>query len=244
MRKTTHLIFASLFFIANLSVLPALAHDDLQRRAISTNGFGEVKVKPNMAVINLCVRAHHQSGKAAKQDVDDRVNNFLAVLKKIGIREKDIVASSLRVSPRYEHYSGSRQFKGYEATRTLTVTLYELSDLTDVMDKALENRLEGIDQISYDHSEADKYQAQAHQLAIENSKTKARALAAAYDTALGPVITINYHHRNPVYGGMKAEMSDSVAAVAMSRSQPGTYIADELVFSDSIQVSFDLIVSE
>ena len=39
-------------------------------------------------------------------------------------------------------------------------------------------------------------------------------------------------------------MSDSVAAVAMSRSQPGTYIADELVFSDSIQVSFDLIVSE
>ena len=234
----------SLLLISSLLALSLTtqAHENPQRRLISTNGYGEVKIKPDMAILNLSVRATHKSGKTAKQDVDDRVNNFLDVLKKLDIKKKDIVASNLRVHPRYEHYSGSRQFKGYEAVRNMAVTIRELEKLTGIMDKALEQRLEGIDQIRYDHSDADKYRDQAHRLAIENSKTKANALANAYDAELGPVVTINYHKNSPVYGGTAEMANDGV--MAMSRARPGTYIADELVFSDQIQVTFDLIISE
>ena len=236
----------TLLFLPLLSLAVACqAHDNPQRRIISTNGHGEVKVKPDMAILNLSVRATHKSGKAAKQDVDNRVNNFLDVLDDIGIKREDVIASNLRVHPRYEHYSGNRQFKGYEASRNMSVTLHDMEKLTGIMDKALEQRLEGIDQIRYDHSDADQYRNQAHKLAIDNSKTKAAALAEAYEAELGPIVTITYHNNTPIYGGMKSEMADAAASPMMARqSRPGTYIADELVFRDNIQVTFDLIVSE
>ena len=220
------------------------AHDNPQRRIISTNGQGEVKVKPDMAVLNLSVRATHKNGSAAKKDVDDRVNNFLAVLKTLGIKQKDVIASNLRVHPRYEHTSGTRHFKGYTATRNLAVTIHKLPMLTDVMDKALEQKLEGIDRIHYDHSDADTYKNKAHQQAIKNSITKATALAKAYDADLGPILTINYHNQVPAYRAGKAEMMVADSAMLSRASQPGTYIADELVFRDNIQVTFDLIVDE
>lgn len=225
-------------------VFACQAHENPQRRIISTNGHGEVKVKPDMAIINLSVRATHKSGKAAKQDVDDRVNNFLDALKALGIKKEDIVASNLRVYPRYEHQSRHRIFKGYEATRNMSVSLHKMEMLTDVMDKALEQRLEGIDQIRYDSSKADKHRDTAHRLAIENSKVKANALAEAYGAELGPVLTINYHNNTPIYGGEKIEMMADAAPMMLRESRPGTYIADKLVFSDNIQVTFDLIVSE
>jgi len=224
--------------------LSCQAHDDSQRRKISINGYGEVKVKPDIAVVNLSVRATHKSGKAAKQDVDDRINNFLDVLKKIGIKEKDVIASTLRVNPRYEHNSGIRRFTGYEASRTMHITLHDLAMLTNVMDKALEQRLEGIDNIRYDNSKADQHRMTAHKLAIENSKTKADALAQAYDAELGSIITINYHNNTPIYGGVKTEMMMDTSPMIARQSRPGTYIADELTYRDNIQVTFDLIVSE
>ena len=244
MKKANHLMLAALMLAIFLPASYTQAHDSHQRRVISTSGHGEVKVKPDMAVLHLSVRATHKSGKDAKQDVDDRINNFLDTLQGLKIKKKDIVASSLRIYPRYEHYSGNRQFKGYEASRTMTVTLRELKALTDVMDKALEQRLEGVDNIRYDHSNADKYRSEAHTLAITNSKTKAEALAKAYDAELGPIITINYHNNAPIYASKQSDMMMEASTLRAAPARPGTYIADELVFSDSIQVTFDLIVSE
>ncbi len=238
------LMLSPLLTIALLILsLASYAHDTPLRRIISTNGYGEVKVKPDMAVLDLSVRATHKSGKAAKQDVDDRINNFLDVLKTLGIKQEDIVASNLQVHARYEHSTGQRLFQGYQASRNLSVKIHRLEMLTDLMDKALEQKLEGIDRIQYDSSDADKHRDEAHRLAIENSKKKASALAAAYGAELGPVLTINYHNRTPIYGGIKAEAADAMPA-SLRASSPGTYITDELVFSDNIQVTFDLIISE
>ncbi len=218
------------------------AHETPLRRMISTSGHGEVKVKPDLAKLHLSVRATHKSGEAAKKDVDDRINQFLDALKTLNIEQKDVIASNLQVSARYEHTKGESHFKGYEARRNLVVTVHKLSMLTDIMDLALAQRLEGIDQIQYDSSAADRYRDEAHRLAIENSKRKAEALATAYDAELGPVITINYHNRAPIYDGVRTEAAADVMMVKSAR--PGTYIADEIVFSDSIQVTFDLIISE
>ncbi|MBQ0807077.1 MAG: SIMPL domain-containing protein, partial [Porticoccus sp.] len=74
-----------------LLTLACQAHDDPNRRLISTNGYGEVKVKPDIAIVNLSVRAIHKSGKAAKLDVDDRVNNFLDSLENMNIKQEDIM---------------------------------------------------------------------------------------------------------------------------------------------------------
>lgn len=234
-----------------LLILPLLfltlacqAHDDPNRRLISTNGYGEVKVKPDIAIVNLSVRAIHKSGKAAKQDVDDRVNNFLDALKSMKIKQEDIIASSIRLNPRYEHHSGTRRFAGYEAIRTLSVTLHDMVQLTGVMDQALEQRLEGIDNIRYDNSQMESHIQSAHLLAISDSKTKAAALAKAYGAELGPIIRIDYHRNTPVYRGMaKDTFMEQAQMMRAAPSRPGAYLPDQITYSDNIQVQFDLIIN-
>lgn len=227
-----------------LLTLACQAHDDPNRRLISTNGFGEVKVKPDIAIVNLSVRAIHKSGKTAKLDVDDRVNNFLDELKNMKIKQEDIIASSIRLNPRYEHHSGTRRFTGYEAVRTLSITLHDMGQLTVVMDQALEQRLEGIDNIRYDNSQMDTHIQSAHQLAISDSKAKAAALAKAYGAELGPIIRIDYHRNTPVYRGVaKASSMEGVQMMRAAPSRPGTYLPDQIIYTDNIQVQFDLIIN-
>ena len=180
--------FLIAFCFASLS---CLGHEEPAQRILATSGYGEIKVKPDLAVINLQASATNKSGKIAKQEVDDRINDFIGKLKKMNFAEEDIIASNLRIQPKYEHRSmGGRQFVGYEASRKLAVTVRQLERLTHLLDLALESHIEGVDNIRYDSSEAEKYQLAAHRMAIENSKTKARELAKAYAVKLGAVINI------------------------------------------------------
>ncbi len=235
-----HLLILPLLYLS----LACQAHDDPSRRLISTNGYGEIKVKPDIAIINLSVRATHKSGQDAKQDVDDRVNNFLDSLKHMKIKQEDIIASSIRLSPRYEHHSGTRLFTGYEAVRTLSVTLHKMEQLTGVMDQALEQRIEGIDNIQYDNSQMEQHMQAAHSQAISDSKMKAAALAKAYDAELGPIIRIDYHRNTPVYRGkIQSDSMERVQMMQAAPSRPGTYLPDQITYSDNIQVQFDLIIN-
>lgn len=222
----------------------SLADDDTNRRLISTNGYGEVKASADTAIIDLSVRATRKSGQEAKREVDDRLNTFLDQLEKMAIDQKDVVASSLRVYPRYEHSDGTRHFSGYEAVRTVSVTLHKLEQLTHVMDQALAHRLEGIDNVRYENSNADEYRLKAHQQAIADSKLKAASLAKAYGAELGPIVRIDYHRNTPMFSPKTQDAGfESAQLLRSSVSRPGTYLPDQLLYQDNIQVVFDLIVN-
>ncbi|TNE77573.1 MAG: DUF541 domain-containing protein [Gammaproteobacteria bacterium] len=222
----------------------SLADDDANRRLISTNGYGEVKASADTAIIDLSVRATRKSGQEAKREVDDRLNTFLDQLEKMAIDQKDVVASSLRVYPRYEHSDGTRHFSGYEAVRTVSVTLHKLEQLTHVMDQALAHRLEGIDNVRYENSNADEFRLKAHQQAIADSKLKAESLANAYGAELGPIVRIDYHRNTPMFSPKVQDAGfESAQLLRSSVSRPGTYLPDQLLYQDNIQVVFDLIVN-
>ena len=230
-------------------ILPMLAvADQYDRRLIHTNGYGEVKVKPDMAKLSLSVQVTRKAALDAKTEVDKRVNELLDALKKQGIKEKDVIASGLRTNPQYE-YSKSlgRNLTGYNATRTLNVTVRKLEKLTNVMDLALKNDIQNISHISYESSEKDKHINQARKNAIANSKLKAKALAEAYNAELGAIVSIQYHSRQANFAleahtASRPRMAQAMALSA-APSQPATYLPDEITFSDNIQVTFDLIVN-
>lgn len=235
-----------MILVITMMTTAAHATDYENRRTVSVNGYGEVKVEADMAVVDLSVRSVRKSGKEAKKEVDDRVNNFLAELKTMGIKPKDIIASTLHIFPRYEHINSSRHFSGYEANRSIEVTIRDLKHLTHIMDKALEQKLEGIDNIRFENSKMPKHVLKAHKLAIADSKQKAKQLAKAYGAQLGPIVRIDYHRNAPIYGTSQGDSAEMYASAPMSRSMkssPGTYTAGEISYTDNISVIFDLIVS-
>ncbi|MCV6605323.1 MAG: SIMPL domain-containing protein, partial [Porticoccaceae bacterium] len=146
----------------------------------------------------------------------------------------------------YSRITSKRNFVGYNATRTLNITVRELGKLTDLMDLALKNDIQNIGHISYESSEADRHINQARKNAIANSKLKARSLAQAYDAELGAIVNIQYHSQQANYALLEQDSGrHKVSSMAFSSAaqSPATYLPDEITFSDNIQVTFDLIVN-
>jgi len=217
-------------------------------RSISTNGYGEIKVEADMAQLHLSVTVTRKKALEAKAETDLRVNNLIGELKGTGIEDDDITASGLQTSPRYQHSSDQgRQFVGYQANRNVVVTIRDLNQLTDIMDIALANDIQTISRIAYRSSDEGRHREQARSNAIADSRNKARFLAEAYGAELGAIYTINYHSNHAAQNSALVEqsvMADSMRLSSNSGASRGVYKPRQLIFSDNIQVVFDLIVSE
>lgn len=230
----TALLLSSSFLIG----LPASADSNQPPRSLTTTGIGEVKVAADKAVVRMQVETIHRSASNAKTEVDNRVNVLLEKLKSMNIKEKDIIASSLRINPNFEYQDQKAVFSGYHASRDVVVTLHKLGDLNALLDAAVESGINQISQVALESSQAEKYQEEARQLAIADSKAKAESLAAAYGAQLGPIYSINYQSSRP----MQAPKMEMAMARMASDSSGGQYLHDEITFGDTIAVVFELII--
>lgn len=211
-------------------------------RQVTVTGTGEVSAAPDSAVVSLTVQSLRRESSAAKDDVDSRVNAFLESLDDLGFDEDDVKAGSLRTNPRYDYRSGQQTFAGYQASRSLTVDVSDLDDLDALLDAALQGQIDNINNIQYKVSDSSAMEAKARELAIEDSKTQANELAAAYGAELGPIVSINYRSRGntPVF----MDMAEPMALRSEAANVAGQYLPDEISFNDQIDVVFDLIVNQ
>ena len=213
-------------------------------RQISTMGYGEIKVQPDQALLQVTAKAQHPTSAQAHEEVNKLVSNYLAILAKQGIAKKDIVAATIHLQPRYEHRASTgSQFVGYEASRNIEITLNDLQKIGEILDLAVNSGIETINTIQYQSSQEDKHKLQAHKLAIADSQQKAASLAEAYHAKLGPIRSINYFGNSP--GPIPREMAaDSGMAMMRVAASPAVYLPDEITFSDQIQVVFDLEINQ
>lgn len=212
-------------------------------RHVHTIGYGEVRVQPDTVVIQLEVSATEASGAAAKKEVDQRINRFLAASERAGLDRKQITAGQLHINARWEYQNQERVFTGYQASRNLRVRLTDLERLSAAVDLALENGISNVQQLSYEHSEADRLIQQAHQKAVQNSKEKAETLAAAYGARLGLIYSIHYQRAN-VDLPAPIQPEAAFARASFAADSTGVYLQEEIVFSDTIQVVFDLTFAD
>lgn len=217
----------------------AFASELPANRHISTTGYGEVRVQPDTVVIQLQVSATEASGAAAKKEVDQRVNRFLAASERAGLDKKQITAGQLHINARWEYQNQERVFTGYQASRNLQVRLADLERLSAVVDMALDNGISNVQQLSYEHSKADELTQQAHQKAVQNSKDKAESLAASYGARLGLIYSIRYQRAN-IQLPAPVMQEAAMARASFAADSAGVYLQEEIVFSDSIEVVFDL----
>ena len=224
-----------------LTTLGANAQSVDSIRQISLTGQGEVSTTPDMAEISMSVVSIKRASADAKTDVDTRFNNYLSALLELGIDKEDIVAATLRTNPQYSYQNNQRVFTGYSATRSIRITIDDLELLDAVMQSALDSKIDNIGQIEYKSSEEDELRAQARERAIQDSKNKAFTLAEAYDAELGPIHSISYYSSEP--GPTPQFDRMQIESLSISQGASGEYLQDQLIFRDSIQVVFELIVS-
>ncbi|WP_261627225.1 SIMPL domain-containing protein [Pseudoalteromonas holothuriae] len=215
-------------------------------RHISVVGTAQLKAKPDIAVIHLEVESFKTKSADAKKEVDDRVNNLLDGLAKFKIDEENVSASSISTQPNYSYSNNDkRELDGYTANRNLKVTLNDLKILNAFMDFALSVQIDEIRNIELKSSKADALKDEVNALAVKNAKEKGSSLANAFGAKLGKIYSINSTSNNSRYrygANSDIERIEVTGSRVSKPSSPGKYLQENIVFSASISVVFDLDV--
>ena len=228
--------------ISLLTFLSITASAESLQRTIVTSGQGEVSVAPDMAELNMELRAVNKDGNKAKRELDQQFNQLLDELALLNIQKKAIIASSLQLTPQYDYATEKRKFVGYRAVQKITITINKLEQLNQVLDTALTAGIDQLGRVNLKVADETSYQKQARQQAINQSKAIAKELALAYGARLGPIIQINYRGSDIQYPQplMKRQRSEMM----MADSDTGVYLHDTIKFNDRISVIFELLVTE
>ncbi|MEZ8099642.1 oxidative stress defense protein [Vibrio bivalvicida] len=201
---------------------------------LSTTGYGEVIAKPDMAQFSVKVVESTMTAEQAKQSVDKVVRTFLDALNEEGVEKQDVTSSNLYITPQY-HYpkDGKPELVGYRASRSITVTVEDLSDLNQYLDLALSSGINQVDNIQLKVKDQAKYQQQARMAAIKDANSKALSLAEGFGKDLNGVWRIDYK-----MSGHQPVLMRSMAMDA--RTESSSYQDSTIVIRDSVDVIYKI----
>jgi uncharacterized protein len=171
------------------------APDGAPPRLISVSGVGEVKTKPDMAIINTGVTSEAPTAQEALSKNNAAMTAVLAALKNAGVAEEDIQTSNFSVSPQYPPYQPGQtttpRISGYQVSNQVTARVKDLAKLGSILDtlvRAGSNQMHGI---SFDVDEPKPFLDDARKKAVADARAKAELYAAAAGVSLGRVVQIS-----------------------------------------------------
>ena len=185
---------AAVFALASLPALaqPEPPHPPGPRPAIFVlSGEGTASAAPDMAVITSGVVTQAETARAALDANTEAMTKLIDSLKGAGIEPKDIATSGFSVQPRYvyqQRNDGTQEpprISGYEVRNSVTVKVRDLAKLGGVLDKAVTEGSNQIDNLSFDISKKDELLNEARKEALADARAKAELYAEAAGVKLG-----------------------------------------------------------
>ncbi len=187
------LILVAFLSLALMVPSAAIADDVKKTHFLTLQGHGEVKAKPDLAMVEMGTLSQASTAKAALAANTAKVTSIFAMLKANGIDDKDIQTSNFSVGPRYDNSSISGRapkIVGYDVTNSVTVTVHKLADLGGILDQAVELGSNQINNIAFGMNEPQALQDEARQAAVADALRRAKLLTQAAGTKLGAIATI------------------------------------------------------
>ena len=183
---------------------------------LSVTGNTEFYVDPDKAEIYVKIVTLNLSATVAKDENTQVTNKVTAALLSAGVSQNDIETSSYTLQRREEYNPMTQQqeFKGYELDNVLKVTTLKLDSVGNLVDTAVNNGANGIEQVVFDLSDLKQKQENAIALgnAAKDASEKASTLATSLNVPLGNIISVSESNylQQPYY----AKSMDLVAASA------------------------------
>jgi len=186
---------ALLFLIASatLQPLPALAHDEPQKRTISLVATGAVKTTPDKVDISTGVTSEAKSAREALDQNTEAMAKVVEALKGEGIEPKDTQTTNFSVSPVYEQRNeGTAPFiVGYRVTNAVRITVRDTKKLGAILDKVVSLGANQIDSIEFGVEEPEVLKDEARKLALKTVTDNAKLYAEAAGVGLGQILSIS-----------------------------------------------------
>jgi uncharacterized protein YggE len=214
---------------------PVAQQTESETRKVQVTGVGEIQVEPDSAVISLGVQTEASSAQAALNQNNTKMQALLETLEEADISSEDIQTQTLHLGPRFEFDNDTRTLVGYVATNIVEVRIDDLDMLGTLIDEAVNDGANTVENIRFEISNPENMTDQARQTAFQNARHKAEELADLSDASLGPILEIQETSSAPGPILRSAEITADAAAVPIS---PGSQTV-----SVEIQVTWTLLIS-
>jgi hypothetical protein len=180
--------YAALSFWS-LLVAPAFADP----RTISMTGHGEVRGRPDTAMIQAGVTTNAPTAAAALAANSMRMNGVFAALKKLGVPDRDIQTSGFSVFPQYTNgdNNNARRLTGYQVSNTVSVRLKDVDRTGPALDALVNAGANQMNGISFDIAKPEPLLEQARSQAVTDARHRAETYAKAAGIALGSILSIS-----------------------------------------------------
>ncbi len=206
-----------LFKIIGLCSILMTADCYAQTGTFRVEGIAMMSEKPELLNIQIPIEAKNASYEACSSALTAKYNELSNALNKAGIDSKSIKASGLSISEHYTYTDRERKKDGYSGRINVTLKMPHTDKALEAFMKTMAQEQFNFGyQLGFALSEAQKASLndKAIQLAVNDAKTKAKALASELEVRLLGIKEVIYtesHHiedrlmRNE-YSKMSADM--------------------------------------
>lgn len=206
---------------------------------ISVNGEATVSVVPDLVGIYFSVETIADTSEEATGANAEVVDAVKAALVSAGFEEDEITTQSFSVNENYDWDDGDREQNGYIATHRLKLEIS--TDETERIGRAIDSGVGAGAEISYINFELsqekeNEVKAEAIQLAAQDAKTKAEALATGIGKDLGKLVSVstgNYNYYSVrAYGAVAVaeDTEEAKAATEITPSEQDVYASVSAVY--------------
>ncbi len=209
----------SLFLLAKtVGEVKAYNHRDVgaQQNLITISGEGEVFAVPDIATVTFTATGNAKTMADAQKALNEQTTKAMSFLKDSKIADKDIKTQNYNSYPKYEQKSDpalgmpcsqyyclpvntKSVIVGYEASQTVSVKIRNTDDAGKIIDGLGKVGLSNISGPDFSIDDEDGLKAEARKNAIDDTKTKARALARDLGVRLGDITSFNESSGGPMY---------------------------------------------
>jgi len=159
---------------------------------LNVSAYGETRVAPDMATINLGVTTDGATAREAMQANATRMNQVMAALRKGGFGAKDIQTSQLSIEPQYVYEQNQPpKLTGYRASNQVLLTVRDLAKLGAAVDASVEAGANQMSGISFGLSDPTAAENAARERAVTALAAKADLYAKATGHRVLRLVTLS-----------------------------------------------------
>lgn len=171
---------------AQVNALPPTRH-------ILVYGDAQARAIPDRFRIDVDFSALDTDAGAARERVEASMAGVIARLRKVGVADGGIVATSLSIGPesRYDDRGRTQVFAGTRVKRSLTAT-FERREALEAFLAGLQTSQElSVSDVRTELSGETRLRGALRAAAIESTKAKAETIARSYGAKLGAVYSVS-----------------------------------------------------
>lgn len=171
---------------------PPAADSMFRATTLNLSAYGETRVAPDMATINLGVNTEAPTASAAMAANTTQMNKIFAALRRAGIADKDIQTSGLNLNAQYDYVENNPpRLRGYQATNQVTVTVRDLARLGSAVDATVTAGANQVNGISFGLNDPTAAENAAREDAVKALSAKANLYARATGYRVGRLVTLS-----------------------------------------------------